>query len=652
MTKKCDCENIRDKVLLSIIENLEDISSVYINSKVCEGCKLFMSKILRMNETLKEISSILDNSLPEIDVTSEVIEKIKVINEKEIALRELLNKEFCNSNEAELIAYIEDELDDVNKHRVLCRLDSSPELQKVVENLKRMHQILEEIGKAVQIPDLDEDLLPKIMLRVSSFIQEGENNVTSKHEETMVLGRGITETKEVSSSPFISQQKVKKPDNVMSLDSKEVSNHQRVKKIKSRLTKTANRGSYSLRKVVQIFGIAASFLFVMVGIYFLFIREYPGNLIEQAQNSHSQLNNKTDGYKIIPSPVLEEDSRLFSSKDVDHNDFNSEKGFTAKPLHEWEEILKENALANAGKLMRMGIWASLTPEEARELLKKSGLSPMAILGAVQFLPPEEAKAILEAAIANNPEDAYLRFAMVNTLKNMKDIDYNELGAHLSAWTNSDPSNVLPYYMEADIYLRNGEVESALNCIKEAKNVQGYNSYAMLTAQAYKEALIAKGLNPELAQLLASASLGLRETESLEEIAKNLLEYGRYYEEIGDYTTALMIYEALRDLGVNVDLSSNLLQERLAGIKYAQEALYALIRIMTQTYSFSDIQSYIAFLQNLNQLLENYNNALASFYELFNTLDPQVILQILNAYLAEGNANASGYSYGTPSSSIR
>lgn len=643
MNKKCDCENIRERFLLAISEPDTEILASLNDEEMCVDCRRFITDMVTLNETIKDIASICNNVLPMIDITKEILRKLRILQEKEIDIGEILEREIDNPEESEWIAFIEDDLDEVTKFRCLSKLNSSSFLQKEIENLKQIHNELEKLGETFFCPSLDENLLPKIMTKLSSCVEIKSYSGLTENEALVQLEKDLIE---ISESAYIHTLHItsesKKSENIVQQNKKRASSKNFIKRTEKEFSKTDRKVvSFTARGLVQIFAIAAGILLVLLGVYWFLLsdtNQTTNPSINVAYNKPSPFIQDTDKYKVISPPSY---SNILERQTSESNqDINSQlsKKYTAKPLSEWDDILKENALVNAGKLMRMGIWASLTHEEARELLKKSGLSPIAILGAVQFLPPEEAKVILEAAIANNPEDAYLRFAMVNTLKNLDNIDYGELREHISAWTNSDPSNILPYYMEASIYLKNGEVDSALTCIKEANNVRGYNSYSTLTAQAYKEALIAKGIDPQLASILASASLGTRETQTLDEIAQALLDYGKYYEDMGDYNTALMIYEALRNLGVNVDMSSNLLQEKLAGIKYAQEAIYALIRIMTQTYSFTDIQSYILFLQDLNQLLTNYNNALASFYQLFDKIDPQILIQILNTYLTTGNVS--------------
>ncbi len=641
MNKKCDCENIRERFLLAILEQDTEILASLDNEEMCVDCKRFITDMVTLNETIKDIASISNNVLPKIDITNEILRKLRILQEKEIYIGEILEREIDNPEEAEWIAFIEDDLDEVTKFRCLSKLKSSSFLQKEIEDLKQIHNELEKLGEIFFCPDLDENLLPKIMTKLSSCVGVKFYSGLTENEALVQLERDLIEISESAYVPTLHiNSESKKPENVVQQNRKPVSYRNFIKRTEKEFSKTDRKVvSFTTRGLLQIFAIAASILLVLLGVYRFLLNDtnqITNASINVASNKPSPFVQDTDKFKVILPPNY---SNILERQTSENNqDSNSElsKKYTPKPLSEWGDILKENALVNAGKLMRMGIWASLTPEEARELLKKSSLSPMAILGAVQFLPPEEAKVILEAAIANNPEDAYLRFAMVNTLRNLDNIDYDELREHISAWTSSDPSNILPYYMEASIYLKNGEVDGALTCIKEADKVQGYNSYTILTAQAYKEALIAKGVDPQLASLLASASLGARETQTLDEIARTLLDYGKYYEDIGDYNTALMIYEALRNLGVNVDMSSNLLQEKLAGVRYAQEAIYALIRIMTQTYSFTDIQSYILFLQDLNQLLTNYNNALANFYKIFDKADSELLIQILNTYLTTGN----------------
>ncbi|MGC8844678.1 MAG: hypothetical protein ACP5QY_02405 [Candidatus Hydrogenedens sp.] len=95
---------------------------------------------------------------------------------------------------------------------------------------------------------------------------------------------------------------------------------------------------------------------------------------------------------------------------------------------------------------------------------------------------------------------------------------------------------------------------------------------------------------------------------------------------------------MRSLGIKVDMSSALIQEKLAGLKYTQEAINAMFRLMNTTNSFSDTQSLIDFTQTLSEMITNYNLAMDSFYKLFDNSDPTEILQILNLYLANGNTS--------------
>jgi hypothetical protein len=100
----------------------------------------------------------------------------------------------------------------------------------------------------------------------------------------------------------------------------------------------------------------------------------------------------------------------------------------------------------------------------------------------------------------------------------------------------------------------------------------------------------------------------------------------------------MIYDALRNLGMKVDMSSELIQERMAGLKHAQEAVNAMIQLMGYTGSLSDAQSLIDFTQTLSGMMPNYSLALDNFYRLFDTNDPNAIAEILNLYLTNGNVN--------------
>ncbi len=638
MSKECE------KYTNLILEKVESACEVDVflleHIHKCSFCSKFYNEMEQMQNELEKLGFLVNGVLPKINVCENIKDELKKIKNGEIIVRDMVEREDNVPEIAEWYSYIEDDLDEIARYRCEMKLEKSSNFRQEIEQLSSIHHLLSEIGETWKAPSLKEDLTPCIVdkiqrYKLSLMSDKTEDDVEVIEEELYKLSCVVSDLiKRVDLTPKVTkeikgvlQSPIKKGNskNIVSIFS--------VKKESKR---------HSLMRYVIPIAVAVVFLLTLLGVYVnnYFVR-IDINGVYTAKNNTLNIGEKTkdDSYKTT-LPFYMRDNVQTSEEGEQRNEKkikSRNNSYAEGLLSNWSKQLKDNALANAGKLLRMGIWATLTPEEARDLLEKSGLSPEAVLGVVQFLPPEEARVVLQAAIDSNPNDAYLRYAMVQTLKKMDNIPDEELYAHLTTWSQLDTGNVLPHFMEAELYFRNGENEKAVSCITDAGNSSNYNSYAMVTTKAYMEALLAKGVDFETAKLLASASMGLHEVQTLEEIAQTLLEYGKTYEESGDYSTALLIYEALRNLGMKVDMSSALIQEKLAGLKYTQEAVNAMFRLMSTTNSFSDTQSLIDFTQTLSEMMTNYNLAMDSFYKLFDSNDPAEIIQMLNLYLTSGNA---------------
>jgi len=639
-----ECEKYRNLILENLENNCEEI---YLPEHIhlCPSCLNFYKGMQQLKNNLEALGLVIKEAIPKIDISENIKNELKKIKNGEIVVREIIEREDNIPELAEWHSYIENEMDEVARYRCELKMEKSSYVKQEIEDLINIHHAIDEIGSVWECPELDEDLMPRIMEKIQEYklfasVEKSYSEIDAIEEELYNLSRVVSDSiqdidltlKVTKKAREISHEQPKKdklPQNIVSIRS--VREEKEDKK-------------YSFRNYAIPIAVAAMLCLTLIGVYFTNYFTLVDD-IRQVQFATSDIeknrqSSKTDLYETT-QPFYMRNNNLPSEEkepNTEKRTRNRKNNYAEGLLSNWTKQLKDNALTNAGKLMRMGVWATLTPEEARELLQKSGLSPEAVLGAIQFLPPDEARVVLQAAIDNNPNDAYLRYAMVQTLRKMDNVSEDELYAHLTTWSQLDPGNALPHFIEAELYFQNGEKDKALTCVTDAGNTSNYNSYATITAKAYMEALLAKGVDPETAKLLASASMGLHEVQTIEEIAQTLMEYGRAYEEAGDYNTALLIYEALRSLGIKVDMSSALIQERLAGLKYTQEAINAMFRLMNTTNSLSDAQSLIDFTQTLSEMITNYNLAMESFYNLFDSSDPTEILRILNLYLSNGNVS--------------
>lgn len=283
----------------------------------------------------------------------------------------------------------------------------------------------------------------------------------------------------------------------------------------------------------------------------------------------------------------------------------------AVSLQDMIRARREAVLKDADALSRLAQWASLTPEEARALLEESGLTPEAILGAIQFLPPEEAASILLAALEQNPGDPYLRFALARTGMLTGDKAYE----NLAAWENSDPGNSLPLFMEARLRFAKGDFENALNALLNASAYDGATAYVLESTRQHAEALIASGMSPDMARYLAVTSAGSREYDQLNTLGRELLAYGDQYKAAGQYANAEYVYTAVLNLGTQIAQGASYASEQRAGMFTQMAALDALSMLYETIMAPENLAFIEAAFENLLQGL----NELTSFLTAYNQL---------------------------------
>lgn len=305
-----------------------------------------------------------------------------------------------------------------------------------------------------------------------------------------------------------------------------------------------------------------------------------------------------------------------------------------------EQVLqarRKALLEGADRLSLMGQWASLTPEEARELIRKSGLSREALIGASQFLSPEEAEAVLKAAISQSPDDPYLRYALAKNYC-QDNLHSAEALEQLNAWSNLDPENSLPLYMEAQLRFAQNDPEGALGALDTASSYGSASSYALGAAAYGERALVANGMAPDVARFLVATTAGSTQYSNVTDLGRDLVRYGQYYESLGDYDTAKQVYNAVRQMGVQLVEGAALSNEQLAGLDTQVVALDA----FQQLYSiFQDPASQMILTAAYNTVLDSLA-LLGSFFTSFDALlsgaNPNTANRVASEVIRNGDLN--------------
>ncbi|MBL7645176.1 MAG: hypothetical protein JNK74_03190 [Candidatus Hydrogenedentes bacterium] len=218
--------------------------------------------------------------------------------------------------------------------------------------------------------------------------------------------------------------------------------------------------------------------------------------------------------------------------------------------------------------------ASLTGDEASELLKSMDLSVEALLGAAQFLSTDEAIAVLRAAIAEHPDDPQLKYALAMNLEGNPEA-VEERMQQLAQLASADSDNGLPHYMLAADYFEQGDMARALESLGKGASFGDASAYTLESANQREAAFVASGLYVDTARFLALSTAGSGEYGDITALRNELLEFGAHYEQLGEYETAEQIYNAVNELGEQLVAGAAMAVEQQYGLETQQDAILAI-----------------------------------------------------------------------------
>jgi hypothetical protein len=318
-------------------------------------------------------------------------------------------------------------------------------------------------------------------------------------------------------------------------------------------------------------------------------------------------------------------------------------------------------------------WASLTPDAARKLLQRSDISASTTVAVAESLGPEEASTVLLTAVGRHPDNSLLRFQTASTLleksrvadaaaaKAQQDaagtgedappVVINPLSRQtaiegptrqltldqIQVWQNLDPNNALPYYLQADVLLRGGDLPAALDALRQAQQIGTVNVYGLESAQARQEALAAGGMAPDTARLLAALTAGNNEYNFLYTLTNDLLDYGRAYADQNSLSEAQQIYESVARLGEQVASGANLTLVESAGLNAQQQALTGLQDVYAALGSEEAITRFQNQTMELLLQIDELNRYMTELNTLFTSPDA-IWNAVADAILQVGDLN--------------
>ena len=308
-----------------------------------------------------------------------------------------------------------------------------------------------------------------------------------------------------------------------------------------------------------------------------------------------------------------------------------------------EEILelRRQAVTDEEAREQLQLWASLSPEEARALAAREDISVAALLGAAQSLTGEEQEQLLLAAAEEYPEDPAVRLSLAKHYAERMDEEPQqalEQGAiQLAELRELDPDNALSYYMEAKMLMEQGNVEGALSSLETAANLDHASTYSLESAIHQEQALRESGMSPEVARTLTAMTAGSGEYSFLQDVGGELLRYGEQSIEAGNPEAAQQIFEAVLQLGGQLENGANFAREQLAALDLQRSALGSLEEI----YQLLDASSELADLHpQILSLMEGFEN-LRDFFDAMDgmfhaDMDEEFMLELADYIMQAGD----------------
>lgn len=302
--------------------------------------------------------------------------------------------------------------------------------------------------------------------------------------------------------------------------------------------------------------------------------------------------------------------------------------------------LKKRALAReAAAARQLKDAGALTADEARQLLSRADISLDAFLGAVQYLPSEEAADYLRRAVEQYPDSPYLRYLLAKNLA-MHDATREEALVHLAALRELDPGNGLPNYLEARERLRGGDLAGAITALDVGSQFPQASAFSVESARTRAAALQAAGRPAEESNFAAAAVMGEEAYAELVALGQELLAQARELEAMREYETAQSVTESVMALGKSLAESSPSANEQLAGADIQMDALDFWVRLAELIASSDGVRSLTSTYQLVAESVGSVVSALGLVSSAYESADPNTAATMAQQALQEGDLAAA------------
>ena len=147
-----------ESALIGLLEGKAE-GDVQAHVQTCAACRAELEALQAMDARLYTLGSVYAQQAPEIDLVDSVMARVQAYKQNVAAAPESLE-------DADLLAYIEGDLDEFSTLRIEHLVESDAAVQQEVRGLASIHDELLHIGEAAQAMAPEVDLVESVMQKV------------------------------------------------------------------------------------------------------------------------------------------------------------------------------------------------------------------------------------------------------------------------------------------------------------------------------------------------------------------------------------------------------------------------------------------------------------------------------------------------------
>lgn len=647
----------------------------------CGACRAELAAMKEISEAVEAMGVENAARLPQIDLTQAVLQGAAALRTGHRQLKDLLDER------EDLIAYLDDELDDFSAARIDRERAKDALLDAELDALATLGEDLQALGvaTAAEYPRVDlvesvvarakaraieQDALPPVFhtlpegvrLAAERFI-EGEATaeqaaelrdfaasspaLTAALDEYTALHDGL---EAIAAESVRGVPRIDISAEVMSAVRK-MRRHENVTPMRHRDVSTSHGPQRAPRRTAWWLSAAvAAAACVMFGLYLgrTLPVQAPGDAEDKLAKAEPQKIESVPANDVDldttlrhlngegePLTALEGESMVEPDTEPQAPEEPMVVALAGNAARTLKDVLdaRQKAFENdADALARLVRWSSLSEEEARKIASDKNADPQAVIGAAEFLPAGEAAALLKAAAERNPDDPYLQKALAKAYAANGDTELARQA--LDAWGKLDPENSMPRYMAARLAFQEGDSAGGMLYLSEAARYDHGSMYSSEAARYRQGALNANGYNGDVANFLAGSTAGTADYNYISAMANDLIDQGNQLRDQGKYQEAEDLYLGVYNLGAQISNSAQLVNDFDTAYSVQGAALQALITL-SQLFAGVDTVTVNQLLAELNSGLAALADLMSVYSNIFGSANIEQILMLIGSTLNGG-----------------